>query len=109
MVTVVEFLQLAVKFLQPTFAALSKRLSSEQVGRVTPFCSCDRLSISRLAKSLRKGILVTVALDCYSTVLYFADCRIYWTMLSGLALIWEVTIDLEVDPPVEEAGRKMDE
>ena len=40
--------------------ALSKRLSSEQEGRVTPFCSpfcsCNRLSISRLAKSLKSPL-----------------------------------------------------
>ena len=40
MVTVVEFLQLAVEFLQPVFTALSKRLSLGQEGRVTPFGSC---------------------------------------------------------------------
>ena len=56
MVTVVEYLQLAVEFLQPTFTALSKRLSSEQEGRVTPFCSCNRSSISRLAKSLKSPL-----------------------------------------------------
>ena len=49
-------LQLAVEFLQPTFTALSKRLSSEQEGWVTPFCSCNRSSISRLAKSLKSPL-----------------------------------------------------
>ena len=50
----------AVEFLQPTFTALSKRFSSEQVGRVTPFCSCNQSSISRLAKSLKSPLsLVT--------------------------------------------------
>ena len=36
--------------------ALSKRLSLEQVGRVTPYCSCNRSSISRLAKSLKSPL-----------------------------------------------------
>ena len=53
MVTVVEFLQLAVKFLQPTFTALLKRLSLGQEGRVTPFLfllSVELLPVSKVSK-----------------------------------------------------------